>query len=170
ELGERLELSIGGEVEAQGAGDLFHCLGLRVSANAADADADVDGRSHAREEQVRLQVNLPVGDGNDVGGDVGGDFAFLGFDDGQGGERSAAFFVTELDGALEQAAVQVEDVAGISVATGRATQQQGELPVCGRLLGQVVVHAERVLALPHEVLRHGAAGVGGDVLEGRRHR
>src|SRR5439155_3067939 len=123
---------------------------------------------HAREEQVRLQVNLPVGDGNDVGGDVGGDFAFLGFDDGQGGEASAAFFVTELHGTFEQPAVQVEDVAGISLATRRATQQQGKLTVGRRLLGQVVVDAKRVLALPHEILGHGAAGVRGDILERRR--
>jgi len=45
----------------------------------------------------------------------------------------------ELGGALQQARVQVEDVAGIGLAAGRAAQQKRHLPVGDRLLGKVVV-------------------------------
>ena len=82
----------------------------------------------------------------------------------------------QLGRAFEQARVGIEDVAGIRLAAGRAPHQQRQLAVGGGLLGQVVVDAQGVAALlVHEVLGHGAAGVGGDVLQrgrvgGRRRR
>ena len=51
--------------------------------------------------------------------------------------------VAELGGALEQAAVQVEDVAGVRLAARRAAQQQRQLAVRLGLLRQVVVDDER---------------------------
>ena len=95
---------------------------------------------------------------------------------GQRREAAAPEVVGELGGPLQQAAVQVEDVARVRLAAGRAAQQQRKLPVRLGLLGQVVVDAQDVLgrlaflALPHEVLADGAAGVGRDVLERRRIR
>jgi hypothetical protein len=144
ELGEGFQFAVGGQVQSQRAGDLLHGLGLGVAAHARHADADVDGRADAGEEQVGLEVDLPVGDADDVGRDVGRHFAFLGLDDRQGGQRAAAVLVGELDGALEQAAVQIEHVAGIGFAAGRAAQQQRKLAIGGGLLGQVVVDAQRV--------------------------
>jgi hypothetical protein len=64
--------------------------------------------------------------------------------------------------------VQVEHVAGIRLAARRAAQQQRHLAVGLGLLGEVVVHDERVLAVLHPVLAHGATTVGSEVLEGRR--
>ena len=78
---------------------------------------------------------------------------------------TAAVFVAELDGAFEQPAVEIEHVAGIGLAAGRAAEQQRKLAIGGGLLGQIVVNAERRLALPHEIFGHRAAGVGGDVLQ-----
>ena len=170
ELGEGGQLAVLGELEAQGAGDLLHRLDLGGAADPGDRDADVDRRPHAGEEEVRLQEDLPVGDGDDVGGDVGGDVPGLGLDDGQGGERPAALVVGELGGALEQAAVEVEHVAGVGLASRRPAQQQRELPVGDRLLGEVVVDDEGVHPVVAEVLAHGAAGVGGEELERRRVR
>ncbi len=63
---------------------LFHGPGLSRAANARDGDAHVQGRTDAGVEQVSLQVDLSVGDGDDVGGNVGGEVAQLGFDDGEG--------------------------------------------------------------------------------------
>ena len=83
-------------------------------------------------------------------------------------KRTGAALVAELGGTLEQAAVQVEDVAGIRLAARRAAQQQRHLAVGLGLLRQVVVHDERVLAVLHPVLTDGAAGVGSEVLERRR--
>ena len=61
--------------------------------------------------------------------------------------------------------VQVEDVAGVGLAARRAAQQQRDRAVGLGLLGEVVVDDEGVLAVLHPVLAHGAAGVGGEVLE-----
>ena len=163
ELGEGLQFPELGEVEAQGAGHLLHGLDLGVAAHAGHRDTHVDGRPDARVEQVALQEDLPVGDGDHVGGDVGGDVAGLGLDDRQGGQRAAALLVAQLAGPLQQAAVQVEDVAREGFAARRAAQQQRHLPVGVGVLGEVVVDAEGVPARVGEVLAHGRAGVGSDV-------
>ncbi len=62
--------------------------------------------------------------------------------------------------------MQVEDVAGVGLAPGRTPQQQGDLAVGPGLLGEVVVDDQGVLAAVPEVLAHGAAGIGGDELQG----
>ncbi len=62
--------------------------------------------------------------------------------------------------------MEVEDVARISLASRRTTQQQGHLSVGPGLLGKVVVDDQGVLAVVHEGLGHGATGIGGDVLQG----
>ena len=54
-----------------------------------DADADVDGGPHAGEEQVGLEVDLAVGDGDHVGRDVRRHFAFERLDDRQRRQRAA---------------------------------------------------------------------------------
>ena len=78
--------------------------------------------------------------------------------------------VGELGRPLEQPAVQVEDVARVGLAARRAAQQQRQLAVGLGLLGEVVVDDQGVLAVLHPVLAHGAAGVGGEVLERGRLR
>jgi len=62
--------------------------------------------------------------------------------------------------------MQIEHIARIGLAAGRAAQQQRYLAVGPSLLGEVVVHHQRVLAPVAEVLAHGAARVGRDVLHG----
>ena len=103
-----------------------------------------------------LQVDLAVGDGNDVGGDIRRDVARLGLDDGQGREGSRALgVIASLAAALQQTGVEVEDVARESLASGRTAQQQGHLPIGHGLLGQVVVDDQRVFALVAVELGHG---------------
>ena len=75
-------------------------------------------------------------------------------------ERAAAELVRELHGPLEQPRVEVEDVAGIRLASGRPTEEQRQLPVRVRVLGEVVVHHEGVAAVEHEMLGHRRAGEG----------
>ena len=48
------------------AGNLTHGLDLRVAANAADGNADVDGGANAGVEKVGLEINLSVGNRNHV--------------------------------------------------------------------------------------------------------
>ena len=88
--------------------------------------------------------------------------------DGQRGQRPAAQRVGQLGRPLEQAGVQVEDVARVGLAARRAAEQQRDGAVGLGLLGEVVVDDQRVLAVLHPVLAHGAAGIGRQVLVGRR--
>ena len=119
-------------------------------------------------EQLCLKENLTVGNGNDVRRDIGGNVARLRLDDGQCGQRAAALGVTQLGRAFQQAAVQVENVAGVSLASRGTANQQRERTVRDSVLGQVIVDDQDVLALVHEVFTHGAACVGGDILQRRQ--
>ena len=145
ELRERRQLAVLGEVQLERAGHLLHGLGLRRRAHAGHRDADVERGPLAGVEEVRLEVDLAVGDRDDVGGDVGRHVARLRLDHRQGGERAAAVLLVEARGALEQPAVQVEDVARVRLAARRAAQQQAHLAVRPGVLGEVVVDAQRVL-------------------------
>ena len=86
---------------------------------------------------------------------------------GSAGQAAAAQFVGELRRTLEQSAVQIEDVARIRFTPRRSSQQQRHGTVGDRVLGQIVVDDQHVLALVHEVLAHRAACVRGDVLDRR---
>src|SRR6185437_9179866 len=75
---------------------------------------------------------------------------------------------TDLCRALEQAGVEIEDVAGIRLATRRAAKHERDRAVRGGLLRQIVVHAERRLTFViHEVLGHRASRIRRDVLHRR---
>ena len=165
ELGERLELAVLRELEPQLAGHLPHRRGLSRAAHARHRDAHVDGRPHARAEQVRLEEDLAVGDRDDVRGDVGRHVARLRLDDRQRGERAGAVVVGQLHRALQQARVQVEDVARVRLAARRAAEQQRHLAVRVRVLGEVVVDGERVLLVVEPVLGDRRARVGGEELD-----
>src|SRR5438093_33349 len=66
ELRERGELAELAEVELEAPGHLAHRLDLGVAADPGHRKARVDRRAHARVEQVGLQVDLAVGDRDDV--------------------------------------------------------------------------------------------------------
>mmetsp|Transcript_24932 Transcript_24932/g.52180 ORF Transcript_24932/g.52180 Transcript_24932/m.52180 type:complete len:380 (+) Transcript_24932:270-1409(+) len=159
ELGEGGDLAVLGELELEGARNLLHGLALRGGAYARDGEADVDRRADAAVEELGLKEDLAVSDGDHVGWDVGGHVASLGLDDGERGHGAAEHLLGHLGGALEEARVQVEDVAGVGLATGRAAEQQRHLAVGDGLLGQVVEDDEGVHAVVAEVLANGAAGV-----------
>src|SRR3954468_9274310 len=152
EHGERLERPELRQVDPQRAGDLPHRLRLGRATDPGDRDADVDRGPDVGVEQVRLEEDLAVGDGDDVRRDVGRDVVPAGLDERQAGHRAAAHLVAELGAALEQPAVQVEDVTRVRLAPGRTAQQQrdGAVGVC--LLRQVVEDDEHVLAGVHPVL------------------
>jgi len=114
-------------------------------------------------EKVGLEEDLSVGDRDDVRRDVGRDVAREGLDDRQRGERALA---VEAGRALQQARVQVEDVTGISLAAGRALQDEGNLAVGDGVLGEVVIDDQGVHSVLHEPFAHGGAGVRREVLVG----
>src|SRR3989454_6870243 len=166
ELRKRREVTILRHIQAQRAGHLLlaHGFNLRVAADAAYRDARIDGRTDARVEQIGLQIDLAVGNRNDVGGNVGGDVAGLRFNHRQRGERAGAEVVVELRGALQKPRVEVEDVAGERLASRRTPQQQRDFAIGLRVFGKIVVEAHSVALGVAEVFAHGARGVGRDVL------
>jgi hypothetical protein len=166
ELGEGGDLTVLGELELHGTGDGLGGLVLGGGADAGDGKADGDGGALALVEELGLEEDLAVGNGNDVGGDVGGHVTGLGLDDGKGGEGTAALVAVHLGGALEEAGVEVEDVTGVGLAAGGTAEEEGHLAVGDGLLGEIVVEDDSVLAVVTEVLAHGGAGVGGKELEG----
>ena len=180
ELGEGLLLAIAREVEPQRTRLLLHGLDLRVTADAGHGDAHVDRWALALEEEVRLQIDLAVGDGDHVRRDVSGDIALLRLDDGERRERSAAVGVGHLAGALEKPRMEVEDVAGVRLASRRTVKCERHLTIGDCLLGEVVIDDEDVpammlgvrrvakLVVVHEVLSDGGTRHGGDVLHWRR--
>ena len=84
---ELLELRIG-QLEVAGHG--AEGRQLRLAADARDRPADVHRRQHAELEQRGRQVDLAVGDRDQVGRDVGRDVLGLGLDDRQRRQRAAA--------------------------------------------------------------------------------
>ena len=163
ELREARQLPVLRQIHAQAAGDLLHRAELRSAADTRDRKTHVDGRTHAGVEQIRLKEDLTVRDGDDVRRDIGGDIARLRLDDGQRRHAAAAQLVGKTGRALEKPGVQIEHVAGVRLASGRALQEQGNLTVGDRLLGEVVIHDQDVLARIHERLADGGAGVRRDI-------
>ena len=86
-------------------------------------------------EEVRLQIDLTVGDGDHVGRDVSRYIAGLCLNDRKCGERAATFYMTfhrlrqivhllshllllvDLSGTLQQTGVEVEHIARISLTS-----------------------------------------------------
>ena len=157
-----------GEVALELSGDLLHGFDLRRRTDARDREADRNRRAHALVEQIRFQINLAVGDRDDVGGDVSGNVAGLRFDDGQGGERTVAILLADARRPFEQSAVQVKHIAGIGFAARGPLQHQGDLPVGHGVLGQIVEDNQRVHAVVHEPLAHRRAGERRQILVGGR--
>merc|ERR1719367_2465797 len=142
ELGEGGDLTVLGELELHGTGDLLHGLGLGSGADTGHRETDVDGRSDTLVEQLSLQEDLAVGEG------------------------ATSHGVGHLGGTLKQPGVKVEDITGVSLTARGTPEQQGHLPVSDGLLGQVVEDDHSVHAVVTEVLSHGHARVGGEVLQG----
>ena len=122
------------ELALDAPGDLLHRLDLRGRADARHRKADVNGRTDALIEEIRLQEYLAVGDRDHVGGDVGGHVVRLRLDHRQGCQRAIAVLVVHLGGALQQPRVEVEHIARIGLAAGRTAKQQRHLPIGDSLL------------------------------------
>ena len=83
ELGKGRHLAILRQIQTQTPGHLLHAADLRVASDTRHRQTDVDGRTHTRIEQVRLKVDLPIGNRDDIGRNIGRHVARLGLDDRQ---------------------------------------------------------------------------------------
>src|SRR5579863_3785714 len=158
ELGKRGEIAVLRQLELQLPCYRFHRLGLRRSADTRNGETDVDRRPDSLEEELRRQVDLAVGDRDDVGRDVRGKVAGLRLDYRERRHRAASHFLGELRCALEQPRMQIKDVARVRLTPRRAAQQQRHLAVRLRVLREIVVHDENVFARIHELFGHRATG------------
>jgi hypothetical protein len=109
ELGEGGNLTVLGQEELEGTSDLLHGLELSGGADTRHRQTDVDGRADTLVEELGLQEDLSISDGNDVGGNVSGHITTLGLNDGKGSERSTTELVVHLGGTLKKTRVEVED-------------------------------------------------------------
>ena len=137
ELGEGRHLAVLRELALDLAGDLLGRLGLGRGADARHREADVHRRADALIEEVGLEEDLAVGDRDHVGRDIGRDVVGLRLDDRERGQRARAVVLVELGGALEQAGVQIEDVArdrlrGPAGGAAAATSGGRRRPACER--------------------------------------
>jgi hypothetical protein len=152
ELGEGGDLTVLGQEELEGTSDLLHGLELSGGADTRHRQTDVDGGADTLVEELSLQEDLTVGDGNDVGGNVSGDITTLGLNDGKGGKRSTTELVVHLGGTLKETRVEVEDtdlllvweilggdfvqnlLAGVGLTSRRTTEKERHLTVGDGLL------------------------------------
>jgi hypothetical protein len=74
--------------------------------------------------------------------------------------------VAHLGGTLEETRVEVEDVTGVSLTSGRTTEKEGHLTVGNGLLGKIVEDDDGVLAVVTEPLTDGGTGERSNVLQG----
>ena len=165
ELGKPGQFSILGQFQTQFACNLLHGRNLGVPSYTGNRNTRVHRRTLAREEQLRFQEDLSVGNGNDVGGNVRRNVSRLGLDDRQRRNGTASHIVGKFGCPLQQPAVKVEHVAGISFSSGRPSQKQGHGPVSHGVLGQVVIDDQHVPALIHKFLGHGTGRIRSDILE-----
>jgi hypothetical protein len=152
ELGEGGDLTVLGQEELEGTSDLLHGLELSGGADTRHRETDVDGRADTLVEELSLQEDLSIGDGNDVGGNVSGHITTLGLNDGKGSERSTTELVAHLGGTLKKTRVEVEDVTGVGLTSRRTTEKERHLTVGDGLLGQIVVDDDGVLSIVSEPL------------------
>lgn len=104
--------------------NLLHGLGLGSRSYTGHRQTYVDGGTDTLVEQLGFQEDLSVSDGDHVGWNVGRYVTGLGFDDGQGGQRSTSVGVGHLGSTFEQTRVKVEYITGVGFTTWWTTQQQ----------------------------------------------
>lgn len=120
ELGEGSNLTVLGQEELQGTSDLLHGLELSGGADTRHRETDVNGGTDTLVEELGLQEDLTISDGNDVGGNVSGNVTTLGLNDGKGSEGSTTELVAHLGGTLEETRVEVEDTGEMLVCFSSA--------------------------------------------------
>ena len=92
----------------------------------------------------------------------------MGLDDRQSRQGTTTQFIRQLGCPLQQSRVQIKYIPRIRFTARWTAKKQGHGAVCHRVLRQIIVHDEYVLAVLHPLLSHGAASVGCDILQGRQ--
>jgi len=138
---------------------------LGSGTDTGDGKPNVDGGTNTTEEELSLQEDLTVRDGNNVSGNVSGHITTLSLNDGKSGEGSTTELVIHLGSALEETRVEIEDITRVSLTTRGTTEKKGHLTISDGLLGQVIVDDQGVFSVVTEPLSHSTPREGGEVLE-----
>lgn len=165
ELGKGSNFSVLGQEELEGTGNLLHGLDLGSGTDSRDGKTDVNGGSDTLVEELGLEENLTIGNRNNVGRNVGGHITTLGLNDGQGSKGSSTLSLVHLGGSLKKSGMEVENITGVSLSSGRSSQKQRHLSVGNGLLGKIVEDNQGTLAVVSEPLTHGGTSEGSKVLE-----
>src|SRR3984893_17359351 len=168
ELRERRHFTVLREFALDPARDLLHRLGLRRGADARDRKADVHGGPDALIEEIRLKKDLAIGDRDDIRRNISRNVVGLRFDHRKRRERAPAVGLVEFRRALEQPRMQIEYIARIGLASGRAAQQKRHLAIGDGLLGEIIVDDQRVHRVVAEIFAHRATGERRQKLHRRR--
>lgn len=99
-LGESSDLTVLGQEKLERTGNLLHRLELGGGTDARDGKTNVDGGTDTLVEQLGLQEDLTVGNGNDVGGNISRHITALSLNDRQGSHRTATMVIVELGSTL----------------------------------------------------------------------
>ena len=155
-----------GELKLEGTSKLLHGLDLDGGSDAGNGETDIDCGTDTLMEELSLEEDLTVSDGDHIGGNIGGHITGLGLNDGEGSERSSAMGLVHLSCALEEARMEIENITWVSLTTGGSSEKQGHLSVSNSLFGQIVIDDQGVPAAITEELADGTSGVGGQELQG----
>jgi len=158
------ELSVFVDSGLDFVGETLHALVLGRCSDSGHGQTKVDGGSLTSGEQLLIQVDLTISNGDDVSDNVGGHIVGQGLDNGQSSERSISLSGGHRSSSLQESGVQVEHISGVGLSTGGSSEQQGQLSVGNGLLGQIVVDDEAMSSSVHEVLSQGDTRVGGQEL------
>ena len=117
-------------------------------------------------EELGLEEDLTIGNGDDIGGNVSGHITSLGLNDGESGEGTGTVALVHLSCALKETGMEIENITGVSLTTRGSSEEEGHLSVGNSLLGQIVVDDEGVSGGVTEELTNGTSGVRSQELEG----
>ena len=108
---------------------LLHCLHLCSRSHTAHRETHIDGRTDSLIEQLGLQEDLSICDGNDVGGDVSRHITSLSLNDGEGSQGAPAVVVIHLGCSLQETRVEVEYITRVGLPTRRTAEKKRHLTV-----------------------------------------
>ena len=165
ELGEGGDLTILGKLELERTGELLHGLDLGGGADTRHGKTDIDSGTDTLMEELSLQEDLAIRDRDHISGDICGHITSLGLNDGQSGQGASTVVLVHLGCALKQTRMEIEDITGVSLTTGRSSEKEGHLTVGDGLFGEIVIDDESVLGVVTEELTDGASRVRGQELE-----
>ena len=164
ELCEGSQLSVLGKLGTDRCCDLLHSLDLCGTTYTGYGQTCIYRRTETGVEHFCLQIDLSIGNGNNVGRDVCRYIACLGLDDGKCRQGTSAVFIAHADCTLQQSGMQVEYVTGICFTSGRTTKEQGECTVCSSMFAQVIIYHQYVFSVLHPLLTDRTTGIRSDIL------